>query len=138
MSSNKVRHTPTRNNFDFIMDHRLWFIVQGKGSTGRNEMGRSNVWSSSEMGGSIHVTKIPVVSHLIHQNFWDGFTGKLIQSSIGEFWGVKQAVFLENSSRPNVTYHMWFQSKNRMDEIFIKTVCWTPQNWKNWMGTHDF
>ena len=30
----------------------------------------------------------------------DRFTGKLIQSSIGEFWGVTRAVLLENSSRP--------------------------------------
>ena len=29
----------------------------------------------------------------------DRFTGKLIQSSIGEFWGVTQAVLLENSSK---------------------------------------
>ena len=36
------------------------------------------------------------------------FAGKLIQSSIEEFWGVTQAVFLENSSRLNVTYHIWF------------------------------
>ena len=45
-------------------------------------------------------------------NFRDRFTGKLIQLSIGEFWGATQAVLLENSSRPNVTYHKWFQSKN--------------------------
>ena len=31
----------------------------------------------------------------------DRFTGKLIQSSIGEFWGVTQAVLLENSSIKN-------------------------------------
>ena len=29
----------------------------------------------------------------------DRFTGKLIQSSIGEFWGMTQAVLLENSSK---------------------------------------
>ena len=29
----------------------------------------------------------------------DRFTGKLIQLSIGEFWGVTQAVLLENSSK---------------------------------------
>ena len=29
----------------------------------------------------------------------DRFTGKLIQSSDGEFWGVTQAVLLENSSK---------------------------------------
>ena len=29
----------------------------------------------------------------------DRFTGKLIQSSNGEFWGVTQAVLLENSSK---------------------------------------
>ena len=29
----------------------------------------------------------------------DHFSGKLIQSSIGEFWGVTQAVLLENSSK---------------------------------------
>ena len=28
----------------------------------------------------------------------DRFTGKLIQSSIGEFWGVTETVLLENSS----------------------------------------
>ena len=39
----------------------------------------------------------------------DRFTGKLIQSSTGEFWGVTEAVLLENSSRPDVTYHIWFQ-----------------------------
>ena len=39
-------------------------------------------------------------------HFWGRFAGKLIQSSIGEFWGVTQAVLLENSSRPNVTYHV--------------------------------
>ena len=30
----------------------------------------------------------------------DHITGKLIQSSIGEFWGMTQTVLLENSSRP--------------------------------------
>ena len=29
----------------------------------------------------------------------DRITGKLIQSSIGEFWGMTQAVLLENSSK---------------------------------------
>jgi len=33
------------------------------------------------------------------------FTGKLIQSSIGEFWCVIQAVLLENSSRPYMTLY---------------------------------
>ena len=44
--------------------------------------------------------------------YWQ-ISGKLIQSSIGEFWGV-----LENSSRPNVTYHIWFQSKNSNGWVF--------------------
>ena len=42
----------------------------------------------------------------------DRLTGKQIQSSNGDFWGVTQTVLLENLSRPNVTYHIWFQSKN--------------------------
>ena len=54
-----------------------------------------------------------------------------------EFLGDTQAVLLENSSRPNVTYHIWFQSKIRMDAFSSKIFCVTPQNWKkNW--THDF
>ena len=44
--------------------------------------------------------------------------------------GVTQAVLLENSSRPNVTYHIWFQSKNRMDEFSSKTACVTTQKMK--------
>ena len=51
-------------------------------------------------------------------NIWDRGTGNFIQSSIGEFWGVTQAVLLENSSRPNVTYHIWFQSKNSNGWVF--------------------
>ena len=34
----------------------------------------------------------------------DRFTGKLIQSSIGQFWGVTQTVLLENSSIKNHGY----------------------------------
>ena len=81
------------------------------------------------------------------------FTGKLIQSSIGEFWGVTQAVIMENSSSPNVTYHMcyiwtgwviyhiiWFifgiwiiygfGRKIRMDEFSSKWPVWWPGKWK--------
>ena len=36
----------------------------------------------------------------------DRFTGKLIQSSIGEFRGMAQVILLENSYRPFVTYDM--------------------------------
>ena len=35
-----------------------------------------------------------------------------------QFWGVTQTVLLENSSRPNVTYHIWFQSKNSYEWVF--------------------
>ena len=55
----------------------------------------------------------PIVSWLVLTlirkflgNFWDRFTGKLIQSSIREFQGVWQAVLLEDSSRPNVICHI--------------------------------
>ena len=33
-------------------------------------------------------------------------------SSNREFWGITQAVSLENSFRLSVAYHIWFQSKN--------------------------
>ena len=41
-------------------------------------------------------------------HFWGRFTGKLIQSSIGEFWGVTQTVLLENSSSRIL---VWINSK---------------------------
>ena len=34
----------------------------------------------------------------------------------------------ESSSKPNVTYHILFQSKNRMDKFSSKTACVTT--WK--------
>ena len=46
------------------------------------------------------------------ENFWDRFTGKLIQTK----------------------YYIWFiyvfSQKNRMEEFSSKTFCSTPQNWK--------
>jgi len=50
----------------------------------------------------------------------DRLNGKLIQSSIGEFWGVTRAVILKNSSRPSfkvlIHYFLWmsFQVKRPM------------------------
>ena len=65
----------------------------------------------------------------------DRFTGKLIQSPIGEFWGVTQAILLENYY---VTPQNWnFEKKNWM--IFpVKRPVWRPGKWifqKNfWMS----
>ena len=42
----------------------------------------------------------------------DRYTGKLIQSSIGDFLGATQTVLLENSPGSIVTYHVWVQSEN--------------------------
>ena len=50
----------------------------------------------------IFLIRLEVVLTLIGKflgHFWDRFTGKLIQSSVWEFWGVTQAVLLENSSK---------------------------------------
>ena len=72
------------------------------------------------------------------ENFWDRFAGKLIQSSIGEFWGVTRAVLLENSSRPFFKSFFSFLNfigykvsvKIRMDEFSSKTACVTTQKMK--------
>ena len=66
-------------------------------------------------------------------NFWDRFTGKLIQPSIGEFWGVTQAVLVENSSWPNVTYHIWYMVSVKKCEWMsfpVKRSVWRPGRWK--------
>ena len=36
---------------------------------------------------------------------------------MANFWEISENVLLENSSRPNVRYHICFQSKNLMDEF---------------------
>ena len=72
-------------------------------------------------------------------NFWDRFTGKLIHQKIMGTY----SVFLKNGSwaRPfywktypvqmlHIIYD--FGQKIQMDEFSSKTVCVTPQNWKNW------
>ena len=76
------------------------------------------------------------------------FTGKLIQSSIGQFWGITQDVLLENSSKrkhlvesnisrilfthPDQMLHIIYgiSQRNRMDEFSSKTACVTTRKMK--------
>ena len=67
------------------------------------------------------------------RNFWHRFTGKLIHRKIMSTYSfflnrvVSLTVLLENSPRRNVTYHIWFQLKKRMDEFSSKAACVTTR-----------
>ena len=68
----------------------------------------ANFWDISEAvlleNSSIKKSWVPIQFLKKPGRHLDRFTGKFIQSSIGQFWGVTQTVLLENSSIKNHGY----------------------------------
>ena len=118
-SSVQDNRIPLRYNLSFSLSIQVTEFVFSKS---QREKKRSNnfklinpYWQISETvlleNSSIKKSWVPIEFFEKPGSELDRFTGKLIQSSFWEFGGVTQAVLVENSSRPNVTYHM-FQSKD--------------------------